>query len=299
VAEAGATLGAFGQQVLSRSFGVVRGTFSVVLGYLVIPFWLFYILKDRHKIGPAIQQWFPAGLRKDVDACIRICQRVLGSYIRAQLTLGFFIGIVTTIGLWALGVQFYVVLGLIAGITELIPIIGPILGAVPALIVVIATEPENTWKVLLLYIAVQQVENAVLVPRVQGDAVDLHPALIIVLLVVAQQVAGFLGMVVAVPLAAVSKDLFKYVYSRLQERERELVQRGTALSPGPADLTRVASAPAPPSLAGKGVARSDVLADAGRSNLSEGRAADTAPLSRAAGERPGEGAVPTPGEASP
>lgn len=221
---AGDTAGQFGQRMLTRSFSFAQGLFSVILGYLIIPFWLFYILKDRHKIGPEIQRWFPPGIRDDVNACIRICQRVLGSYIRAQLTLGFFIGVVTTIGLWLLGIEGYIVLGIIAGLTELIPVLGPILGAIPALIVVLATEPDKFIWVLLFYVAVQQVENAILVPRIQGNAVNLHPALIIVLLVVAQQVAGFFGMVVVVPLAALVKDLYQYVYRRLREREDELAR---------------------------------------------------------------------------
>ncbi|MFN8557306.1 MAG: AI-2E family transporter [Dehalococcoidia bacterium] len=221
----GQQIGAFGQALLNRTFRVTQSMFSAVLGYLVIPFWLFYVLKDRHKIGPAIKAWFPISLRRDVDACIEIWRRVLGSYIRAQLTLGLFIGVITTVGLALLGVPFYVVLGLFAGITELIPVIGPILGAVPAIIVTIATEPGKTGWVILFYVAVQQIENAILVPRVQGGAVKLHPAVIIMLLVIAQQIAGFPGMLVAVPLAAVSRDLFLYVYQRLKQRERELARR--------------------------------------------------------------------------
>jgi predicted PurR-regulated permease PerM len=219
VQDAGTSLGAYGEAMLSRTFGVLRNTFGLVFGYIIIPFWLFYILKDRHRIGPAIKNWFPPGLRGDVDACIGIVQRVLGSYIRAQLTLGLFIGVVTTVGLRLLGVEFWAILGIIAGITELIPIIGPILGALPALVVVLATEPEKFWWVLLFYVAVQQVENAVLVPRIQGSAVEVHPALIIVLLAIAQQIAGFGGMLIVVPLAAVARDIFKYIYRRLQERE--------------------------------------------------------------------------------
>ena len=219
--DAGNSLGAVGQAMLSRTFGILRNTFALVFGYIIIPFWLFYILKDRHKIGPAIKEWFPPGLAADVDQVIRICQRVLGSYIRAQLTLGLFIGVVTTVGLFLLDIQFFLILGIIAGVTELIPVIGPILGALPALIVVLATEPEKFWIVLIFYVAVQQLENAVLVPRIQGSAVDMHPALIIVLLVIAQQVAGFGGMIVAVPVVAVTRDVFKYVYRRLQEREAQ------------------------------------------------------------------------------
>ncbi len=223
----GQELGAIGRQAFNRTFTIVTGTFNLVLGYIIIPFWLFYVLKDRPKIGPAIQAWFPPGLREDVGQCIEIVRRVVGSYVRAQLILGLFIGTVTTIGLWALRIDFYLILGIIAGITELIPIIGPILGAIPAIIVTLALQPEKTWLVIVFYFLVQQVENAVLVPRIHGNAVNLHPALIIVLLAVAQQIAGFAGMLVAVPLAAVARDLFVYIYRRLHEQE-ELLRRGAA-----------------------------------------------------------------------
>ncbi len=221
----GQSIGAIAGGALNSTFRVTRTLFSVVLGYIIIPFWLFYVLKDRHKIGPVVESWFPPTIRADVDACIEIVRRVLGSYIRAQVTLGLFIGTVTTIGLWLLGVPFFIILGLIAGVAELIPIIGPILGAIPALIVVVATDPGRFWWVLVFYTALQQVENAVLVPRIQGQAVSLHPTVIILLLVVAQQLAGFLGMLVVVPLAAVSRDLWMYVYRRLREREAELAAR--------------------------------------------------------------------------
>jgi len=158
---------------------------------------------------------------------------VLAVVAGAAVGLGLFIGVATTLGLFLLGVNYYVILGIIAGITELIPIIGPILGAIPAIIVVLATEPEKTIWVILFYIGIQQLENTVLVPRIQGNAVEMHPALIIVLLAIAQQVAGFGGMLIAVPLAAVSRDLFKYIYSRLQEREAELANERTIRLPRP------------------------------------------------------------------
>jgi predicted PurR-regulated permease PerM len=233
IQDLGASLGAYGQQALSRSFGILQSTFGLFFGYIIIPFWLFYVLKDRHQIGPAIKEWFPPGLRNDVDQCIRIIQRVLGSYIRAQLTLGLFIGTTTTIGLFLLGVDYFIILGIIAGVTELIPIIGPILGAIPAIIVVLATEPEKTIWVILFYVGIQQLENVVLVPRIQGNAVEIHPAVIIVLLAIAQQVAGFGGMLIVVPLAAVSRDLFKYIYSRLREREAELAAERAIRLPRP------------------------------------------------------------------
>jgi predicted PurR-regulated permease PerM len=222
LSELGTTIGGLARAAFTRTFNTVRGFAALLFGYIIIPFWLFYVLKDRHEIGPYIRNMFPAGVHRDVDYCIRVLQRVVGSYFRAQLLLGLFIGVVTSAGLYLLGIESYLVLGIIAGITELIPVIGPILGAIPAIVVSLATQPEKTLWVVLFYIAVQQVENAVLVPRIQGNAVKLHPAAIIVLLAVAQQIGGFLAMLVVVPLAAAARDLFVYIYQRLREREEEL-----------------------------------------------------------------------------
>ncbi|MCH7554331.1 MAG: AI-2E family transporter, partial [Chloroflexi bacterium] len=105
---------------------------------------------------------------------------------------------------------FAALLGLIAGVFELIPIIGPLLGAIPGVLVALATSPADVPWVILLYAGVQLVENAFLVPRIQGRAVDIHPAIIMLLLVISSEVAGLWGVIVAVPLAAVARDVFLY-----------------------------------------------------------------------------------------
>ncbi|MCX8213089.1 MAG: AI-2E family transporter [SAR202 cluster bacterium] len=99
---------------------------------------------------------------------------------------------------------------LFAGAFELIPIIGPLLGAIPGVLVALATSPGDLLWVVLLYTGVQLVENVVLVPRIQGRAVDIHPAIIMLLLVISSEVAGLRGVIVAVPLAAVARDVFLY-----------------------------------------------------------------------------------------
>ena len=104
-------------------------------------------------------------------------------------------------------------------VTELIPVLGPILGAIPAILVTFTNEPDKVLLVALLFIGVQFVENTLLVPRVQGQAVSIHPAFIMVLLVLASEVAGLWGMLLAVPLAAVSRDVFLYLYHRFEEEE--------------------------------------------------------------------------------
>ena len=148
---------------------------------------------------------------------VRIADRILSAYVRGQLLLCLFIGVMATLGLVVLGVQAPVALGLIAGILEVLPFIGPILGLVPAVIVATIQEPILGLWTLLLFIGIQQIENIFLVPRISGKAVELHPALIMVVLVVGNEAAGLLGMLVAVPLAAIVRDLFRYLYLRFQE----------------------------------------------------------------------------------
>jgi predicted PurR-regulated permease PerM len=105
----------------------------------------------------------------------------------------------------------------VAGVLEILPFIGPILGAVPAVIVATIQAPLLGLWTLLLFVGIQQAENLLLVPRVSGRAVKLHPAVIMVVLVLGNQIAGFWGLVLAVPVTAIIRDVFKYLYLRFQD----------------------------------------------------------------------------------
>ena len=110
-----------------------------------------------------------------------------------------------------------VLLGTIAGILEIVPVLGPALGAVPAVLVALATSPSNLLWVIVLALAVQQLENLFLVPQVQGMTVRLHPAIVMLALLVGSEVAGVLGVILSVPLTAMFRDLVSYVYLRLAD----------------------------------------------------------------------------------
>lgn len=205
------------QDSVVRTFSVVAETFSVLLGVLTVPVWLFFVLKDRERLSGAILDLFPTRFRGDVHAIAAIIDRSLSAYIRAQLFLGALIGVVTTVGLSLMGIPFALVLGLIAGITEMIPVVGPILGSLAGIVVTLATRPDMWFIVAIFYLIIQQVENNLLVPRVQGDALEIHPAVIMMLLVAASELGGFPAMLVAAPLAAVSRDVFVYLYHRMDQ----------------------------------------------------------------------------------
>lgn len=202
--------------ILSGTLGSLTSAIALISGFLIVPFWLFYALRDRHFIERNFMRAVPGSMQDDVAHIARIADSLLGRYIRGQLLLGVIVGTAVGVALSLLDVQFAIGLGLWAGITELIPIIGPWLGGIPAVILVLATAPDLLLPVILLYVVVQQLENNLLVPRIQGHAVDIHPAMVIMLLVVFGAVWGLIGMIVAVPATAIIRELFWYVDRRLR-----------------------------------------------------------------------------------
>ncbi len=206
----GAAVGLF--RTISRAMGFIVGLF-------IIPFWLFYVLKDKDRGIAAFNNMLPISWREDVWRVFRIINGVLSSYIRGQLFLGLAVGVASTVGMIIVGAPFPIILGIISGVTEIVPVIGPILGAIPGLILA-AFHPEG-WvmvlKVLAVYVIVQQLENNLLVPKIQGDSVKLHPSMIMVALVVGSQVGGLFGLIVAVPVAAILRDIYLYLYRRFTE----------------------------------------------------------------------------------
>jgi len=215
--ETGASLMGAVQTGLTRTVGVVTSTVSSLIGLVMIPFWLFYVLHDASLVRRRSLEIIPAPLRGDLVNLVRIVDNVLGAYLRGQLLLCLFVGALVAIGLAVLGVQFPAVLGLIAGVFEILPVVGPLLGLIPALIVALIQEPILGLWTLILFLAIQQIENVLLVPRVSGQAVQLHPAIVIIVLVIGNEAMGFIGMLVAVPLTAIVRDLFKYLYLRSKD----------------------------------------------------------------------------------
>ncbi len=210
------------QGILSQAkdslFGVVRTVFSSIgflIGLVIVPFWLFYILQDESRVKSGIMEALHPELRRDVRSLATLIDGVLSAYVRGQLLLCLFVGALATVALLIIGVPFAPVLGLIAGILEVLPNIGPYLGAVPAILVALATNPVSAIWVAVAFFAIQLIENLLLVPRISGKSVKLHPALVMMVLVIGGQLAGFWGMLIAVPITAILRDVFLYLYLRL------------------------------------------------------------------------------------
>jgi len=218
------------RSVVMRTVEAVSSVFTIVFGLLIVPFFLFYILKDQEKAAASFYDLFPARIQPHARNILAIVNTVFGRYVRTQFVLVIVVGGMVFIGLSAIGVPYAVLLGIIAGLTELIPVVGPVLGAIPGILVTLATSPEDVVWVVLLYAGVQVLENTLLVPRIQGHAVNIHPAAIMVILVVASQVGGLWGVIAAVPIAAVTKQVYKYLYNEWSDKETP-AQIGASVEP--------------------------------------------------------------------
>ena len=205
------------QEGMGSTMGAVTSTVSLVIGLVIVPFWLFYILADEKAMASAFEAAIPARIEADVRNVLRIVDDILSAYIRGQLLLCLAVGVMSTVGFVVIGLDFAVLLGVIIGLFEFIPFVGPILGAVPALIVAVIQSPITALWTLLVIFAVQQAENLLLVPRVAGKSVKLHPALIMFVLVIGNEALGLWGMIMAVPLTAILRDVFKYLYLRFSD----------------------------------------------------------------------------------
>jgi predicted PurR-regulated permease PerM len=201
---------------------------GAIFGYIILPVWVFFLLKDRVGLTNQFDASLPATWRFDTWAVLRLVQRVFGQWVRGQLILGFTVGVFTFIGLMILSVvidpifgRYAVLLSVIAGILELVPIIGPIIAAVPAVLLAATAGLESVVAALVLYTLVQQVENNFLVPKIQGDAIELHPAAVIFAIVIGGALAGLLGAILALPIVAAFRDVVRYLFRRLSPEASE------------------------------------------------------------------------------
>jgi predicted PurR-regulated permease PerM len=196
-------------------------TFSILLGYLTIPVWLFYTLKDHPRGVRSFIGMFPPEWRHDVRNCLGIADAVFKNYNRAMLNQGAINGFMSNVALALLDVKYPIGLAIIAGFTEMIPIIGPIIGAIPAILVALVADPWKALWVALAFVVIQQIENNLIVPKIQGDFLRLHPGEINVLLVVAGAIGGLLFVILVVPVAAFVRDIYQYAYLRLGEMPQD------------------------------------------------------------------------------
>lgn len=201
------------------------GFASTLLGLFVMLVLSFYLVKDSHVIVQYLENLVPLPYRTEIISLVNEINQVWRDFFRGQLLLVIVVGFVTWLGLFTLGVPNALLLGVLAGLLELIPNLGPILAAIPAVFIAflqgsthLGIAPE--WFaliVLLMYAVIQQIENTVLVPRIIGGSVHLHPAVVLIGILAGATVAGILGIFLAAPVIASIRVISSYSYDKLVE----------------------------------------------------------------------------------
>jgi predicted PurR-regulated permease PerM len=207
------------QQVLGQAVVVLRvvgGFLGGALNFIFILFLALYMTSDSDRIRRWMVRFLAPERRPQAEALLGSMGERLGGWVRGQIMLSAIIGAITLAGLLAIGVPYAVLLSVIAAIGEAVPMVGPIFSAVPAVIVAFFDSPVKGVATLILYIVVQQIENAVVVPKVMERAVSLHPLAVMLALLIGSELYGVAGAILSVPVAAAISVVINEV---LRERE--------------------------------------------------------------------------------
>ena len=181
------------------------GTTLLHLGLIVVlaPIIAFYLLIDLPHTHDVIQSLIPPNMRDEVNLVGRKLSRALGSYFRGQLAVALIVGVLCSIGLSIIGLKFAFIVGMIAGLFNIVPLIGPWIGGIPGVIIALTT--GSVFKALLVVAVmagVQQIDNHFITPQVMQRAVALHPSAVMLALLAGGTIAGFVGLLLAVPVTA-------------------------------------------------------------------------------------------------
>ena len=188
---------------------ITTGVFSTVIGFFTFGIITFYMLVERRHFKTFLDNLIGRKVERKISVIIVAIERKLGAWVIGQLALAVIVGVITYIGLTLLGVEFALSLSIIAGIFEIVPIIGPIISAIPAVLVALTMSPMMALLVAGLFFVVQQLENNIFVPIVMRRAVGIPPIVTILALTIGGKLAGVAGIMLAVPLVVAMQVIFQ------------------------------------------------------------------------------------------
>lgn len=188
--------------------------FSHALAIIIAPILAFYMLRDLTLIKGAFADLLPKADSRDVGYLLHELDVVLGGFIRGHLLVSLIVGLLSFAGLTILKVDFAFLIGIVAGIFDVIPYFGPVIGALPAIIIALLESPLKALYVAILFLIIHQLESTIISPKILGERVGLHPLTVIFAVLVGGQLAGIVGVLLAVPFTAVLKVFFCFLWQK-------------------------------------------------------------------------------------
>lgn len=201
---------------ISNTIKGISVIISSIISIIMIPILTFYILRDYDRLGRFVESRIPVEYKDDVMKLYDEIKQALSGYIRGQLIMIFIEGSLLALGLTLLDVKFGVLIGYFAGVMNMIPFAGMIIGLIPALISA-SFHPDPIPAVILtavLFIVIQTIDAYIISPKIVGERVGLHPVIVILVLLIGAHFFGVVGFFIAIPVAAVLKILLKYIFKK-------------------------------------------------------------------------------------
>ncbi|KRN99622.1 transport protein [Companilactobacillus kimchiensis] len=196
-------------QILPQTMNNISSAVSVLTNVIVIlmtaPFILFFMLKDDKKFKESIIKFMPDRVKKSVGDMISEISQSLSSYITGQLTVAFWVAVMFFVGYLIIGQRYALILGIVAGVLNLIPYIGSTLALIPSLVIAAFIAPSMVLKVLLVFVIEQTVETRVISPIIVGNKMQMHPVTTILVLLISAGMYGLVGMIAGIPIFAILK----------------------------------------------------------------------------------------------
>lgn len=196
------------EAIASRSLGLVVGTFNWVLDAILILVLSFYMLIDGERVWASLTSILSPQMRTGLTAALK---RNLQRFVSGQLLLGLFMAVTLTLAFWTLRVPFFLLFAVFIGLMEVIPFVGATLGIATVAVVVAFIDWWLALQVLAVAVAVQQIKDNLVAPRIMGNLTGLSPVIIFVSLLIGAQLGGFLGVILAIPLTGVAKSLAEII----------------------------------------------------------------------------------------
>ena len=227
------TLFKSGQSTINATLGNISSAVSIitmiVMTLLTAPFILFFMLKDGHQLRPYITKFAPEHWQPSFSQLLYDINYALASYIRGQITVAFWVGVMFVIGYIIIGLPYGLALAILAGFMNLIPYFGTPLALIPVFVIAIMTSGSMLIKVLVVFLIEQAIETRILSPLVMGNKMEMHPVTTILLLIGASSVWGLWGVIFGIPIYAILKIIVSRVYNYYR-RESEIFSETDAIS---------------------------------------------------------------------
>ena len=204
--------------IIDSILGILSNVFMIVL----IPFISFYMLKDYGILKKAVWFMTPRKWRREGTILLRDIDKSLGGYIRGQILVCGIIGTLSCILFWIFDMKYPLLLGVVIGITNIIPYFGPVIGAVPAVLIAATISVKMVMIIVIIVLIMQFLEGNILAPLIVGKSLHMHPLVIMFALFAGGEIGGILGMILSVPIAAVIKVILIHLRKYMEKKHEVL-----------------------------------------------------------------------------